>query len=219
VFGFAFNRILSGEKRESHPNAPIKIGWNRPLDSPHHRIARKSRFSPSRAPTAILPILPTLPSLPTPSPLFSRRSPPVPARPVAPLAPLPSPCSRRSPLRARVRRRAGGAEDARGLAGEPLLAPEVAGAVQERLELRRQHAEPGGEPEEDAVGLHELRGGDGRHARPLRGRAHLRQRLAGERLRDLPQRRLDAGDGRGAPLDLLRQRRDMAVRGVVPATC
>ena len=49
-----------------------------------------------------------------------------------------------------------GEEDARGLAGEGLRLPEAAGGVKEGLHLRRHHAEPCREAEQDAVGLGQL---------------------------------------------------------------
>lgn len=71
---------------------------------------------------------------------------------------------------------AGAEEDARGFAGEALLAPQAAGGVEERLHLRRHHAEPRREPEQDAVGLRELLRRDHRRVAPRR-RAHLAQHL------------------------------------------
>jgi len=108
-------------------------------------------------------------------------------------------------------------EEPRGLPRQRLRLPQAARGVEERLHLRRHHAEPRREAEQDAVGVRQLPARD--HHRvllALRRRVHLRQRLLRQRLRHLPDGRLDAGHGVGALLDLLRQPRHVAVRRVVP---
>jgi hypothetical protein len=91
-------------------------------------------------------------------------------------------CSRRGLLAAALG--AGAEEEAGGLACQALLAPQPAGRVEEGLHLRRHHAEPRGEPEEDAVGLRQLLRRDDRRV-GLGWRAHLAEHLLGQNLRDL----------------------------------
>lgn len=79
----------------------------------------------------------------------------------------------------------GGEEHSSRLARELLRAPQVARAIHERFELRRHHAEPGREPEEEAVGLDELAGRDDRHIGLLRRSADLGEHFVGEGLWDL----------------------------------